>query len=260
MVKALPRTVCRRREHILYDGGLFATPPAAALFDPGKLEKQGLLGGVFSGRGLGNSYHIVLERDQWMLKHYRRGGLIAKVLKDVYFGLCRERSRSWREWHLLADLYANGLPVPRPVAARVFKGPGIYQADLITRFIPDARTLSELLQTEALPAVLWHAIGHCIRRFHDQGVFHADLNARNILLTTEGHVYLIDFDRGRIRRGESWKAVNLARLNRSLRKLKRSSLESHLTDDDWENLMAGYQRIDPGMEQSAPPCGRHKTY
>jgi len=253
MVKALPRIVSSHSEHILYDERLFATPPTAAIFAPEKLEEQGLLGGIRSGRGFGSSYHIILENDQWILKHYRRGGLVANVIKDVYFGLRHERSRSWKEWRLLANLYANGLSVPRPVAARVVKGTGIYQADLITRFIPATRTLSERLQTETLPAAAWHAIGHCIRRFHDQGVFHADLNASNILLSSDNNVYLIDFDRGRVRKGETWKTSNLERLKRSLRKMKRNYPNSCFSESDWENLLAGYQRIaQSGAGNSSP--------
>ena len=33
------------------------------------------------------------------------------------------------------------------------------------------------------------------------GLIHADLNARNILVDAEGSIFLIDFDRARIRRG-----------------------------------------------------------
>jgi 3-deoxy-D-manno-octulosonic acid kinase len=35
---------------------------------------------------------------------------------------------------------------------------------------------------------LWRATGACIRRFHEEGVVHADLNARNILIRDSGQL------------------------------------------------------------------------
>lgn len=48
------------------------------------------------------------------------------------------------------------------------------------------------------------------------GVHHADLNAHNILLADDGAVYVLDFDRGRIRARGAWENNVLARLHRSL--------------------------------------------
>ena len=56
-------------------------------------------------------------------------------------------------------------------------------------------------------------------RFHRAGVWHADLNAHNILVA-ESQLYLIDFDRGERRPpDETWRIANLQRLRRSLVKL-----------------------------------------
>ena len=72
---------------------------------------------------------------------------------------------------------------------------------------------------EPLAPAAWHAIGSCVRRFHDAGVCHADLNAHNVLLDADGGVHLVDFDRGSIRAPGAWRTANLARLERSLAKL-----------------------------------------
>ena len=66
----------------------------------------------------------------------------------------------------------------------------------------------------------WAAIGRCIRRFHDYGLCHADLNAHNILLRGDREVFLIDFDRCARRQPGMWRDANLARLRRSLDKLE----------------------------------------
>ena len=92
----------------------------------------------------------------------------------------------------------------------------------------------------------WRRVGGCIRRFHDAGVYHADLNAHNILLGSgppvADEVYLIDFDRGERRAAEAaWQQANLQRLMRSLEKLARSQDSFHFTDAGWSDLIAGWR-------------------
>ena len=65
----------------------------------------------------------------------------------------------------------------------------------------------------------WAAIGRCLRRFHDAGVQHADLNASNIMLGEQGEVWVLDFDRGALRQPGSWRERVLDRLARSLAKV-----------------------------------------
>jgi 3-deoxy-D-manno-octulosonic acid kinase len=86
---------------------------------------------------------------------------------------------------------------------------------------------------------LWQVIGETLREFHDHGVDHSDLNVRNILIDDDGCVFLIDFDKGRLRGPGSWKAANLNRLQRSLRK---TALETGVPYDEeaWRRLEAGY--------------------
>lgn len=55
-----------------------------------------------------------------------------------------------------------------------------------------------------------------IRRFHDHGLDHVDLNARNLLVDDSDRVWLIDLDRCRLRVPGKWRESNLARLGRSL--------------------------------------------
>jgi 3-deoxy-D-manno-octulosonic acid kinase len=65
----------------------------------------------------------------------------------------------------------------------------------------------------------WAAIGRCLRRFHDLGIHHADLNAQNILFDPDGKVWILDFDRGRERTPGAWRESVLGRLARSLAKI-----------------------------------------
>ncbi|HEX2668814.1 MAG TPA: 3-deoxy-D-manno-octulosonic acid kinase [Gammaproteobacteria bacterium] len=213
---------------ILYDGALLDHADAALFMPPPAAAS------AVGGRG--SAWILDRGGEQWVLRHYRRGGFAAKVSSDLYLWTGLEGTRAWREWRLLDSLYKEDLPVPQPVAARVTRHGLFYRADLVTRRIGGTRSLTERLQGDAR-RIPWGAIGACIRRFHDAGVCHADLNAHNLLLDEEGKVYLIDFDRGTRRRSGDWKQANLARLRRSLDKLLGRASDA----GDWAALLEGYR-------------------
>ncbi|HET6604632.1 MAG TPA: 3-deoxy-D-manno-octulosonic acid kinase [Xanthomonadaceae bacterium] len=190
-------------------------PQAAArfsLFEPG-LRRAG------SG-GRGAAWFVAGPCGPAVLRHYRRGGLVARLVEDRYLYLGREHTRSFREFRLLQDLRDRGLPVPAPVAAAFRRSGAGYRADLITARIARAHSLSEFVDADLPPPGQWQQVGRTIARFHRAGAWHADLNAHNLLLDDSGAVWLVDFDRGRLRRpGGGWQMANLRRLQRSLLKL-----------------------------------------
>ena len=102
-------------------------------------------------------------------------------------------------FYLTYHLYRAGLPVPAPIAARYRRNGLFYTADLITQRLEGSESLAAKLARGPISLTQWIAIGRCIRRFHDAGVHHADLNAHNILLADE-QVHLIDFDRCQLRK------------------------------------------------------------
>ena len=208
-------------------------------FDPDYWEGQGLV--VEEATGRGTTLIVQFNEAQWVLRHYRRGGLFGRVVADSYLWTGARRTRCFREWRLLADLVELGLPVPRPVAARYVRKGQRYTADLITECIPNVETLASLLQrTTQLKEATWERIGSCVRQFHEAGVYHADLNAHNIMLSKEGmDVHIIDFDRGYFRPGQAWKQNNLDRLKRSLRKVAGFS-ERRFGGREWGWLLGGY--------------------
>ena len=178
-----------------------------------------------------------------VLRHYRRGGLIAALVRDRYLWTGAERTRPFREFRLLAEIERRGLPGPIVVAARYRLRNWFYTADLMTRRIKDASTLAEHLARGQLNADLAAGVGTLVARFHHAGVWHADLNAHNVLVTT-GQLYLIDFDRGELRTpAVSWQQANLQRLRRSLIKLGAAD-DGVATFEEtiWQPLLAAYQR------------------
>jgi 3-deoxy-D-manno-octulosonic acid kinase len=190
--------------------------------------------------GRGTVVFLRGDDGDWALRHYFRGGLPSRFLKDHFLWLGAGRTRSFREWRLLRRLHAGGLPVPRPIAARYRRRGVGYTADLMTARIPGAEPLSERLALSSLSQVAWRRIGQCLRRFHDAGVFHADLNAHNLLLDEQGTPWMIDFDRGRLRPPGAWRRRNLERFLRSLRKLESERPGIHADAEDWAALLEGY--------------------
>jgi 3-deoxy-D-manno-octulosonic-acid transferase len=185
-----------------------------------------------------------------VLRHYRRGGHLARLLGDVYFGCRPERSRAMREFALLQHLRLQGLPVPRPVGARVQRlGACRHRADIIVERIPTAGSLGQRLLAGQTPVPAhWQALGAAIRQMHDAQVDHVDLNAHNLLLDAAGQAWLIDFDRCRRRPGNAWKTRNLQRLQRSLRKLSaRHPPCGPDAQAGWPWLLEGYRAGGAGL-------------
>ena len=112
---------------------------------------------------------------------------------------------------------------------------------LLTRRITNADPLADLISDRAGDPALWRGTGRCIRKFHDFGLVHADLNARNILVDQNDRIYLIDLDRARIVKNSTAAFdANLKRLKRSLVKLWPATVQGEL-ENCWDQLQAGYR-------------------
>jgi 3-deoxy-D-manno-octulosonic acid kinase len=224
---------------MLYDGSR-ANNFAPAWFDASYWKSRGEIEGSASG-GRGTTHFFKTGGKSLVLRHYRRGGLIAHVSGDKYFWRGEDNTRPFREWQLTYRLHRAGLPVPAPIAARYVHNGLTYTGDLITERLPAVGSLAECLRKGALSILTWILIGRCVRRFHDLGVCHADLNSHNILLSEET-VYLIDFDRCDLRREGMWRDDNLVRLRRSLEKVTYSLPRDRFGEADWHGLLDGYRQ------------------
>ncbi len=201
-------------------------------------QKNAIIG---SAQGRGTTWFIKTEGQEWVLRHYYRGGLIGKLINDSYLYQGMAKTRAAQEFNLLAQMQKLALPAPQAIAYQVIRHGLFYRADLITQRIENAIDLVELLTQKSLDSALWEAIGKTIKSFHQHGIYHHDLNAHNILIDDNKKVWLIDFDRGEQRTVASqWQESNMQRLLRSFNKEKNKLPTFHWQPQHWQQLLKGY--------------------
>ena len=224
---------------IVYDTEIINQISPAA-FDAESWPQATPVTGALRSAGRGNTMFVGHAGGEFVLRHFVRGGLPGRFVRDTYLWTGERQTRAFAEWYLLAKLVRMGLPVPRPAAARYVRSGPVYRADLLTVRIPDVRSLADRISESVGGPPFWVGLGRTIRKFHDAGVFHADLNAYNVQVDELGRVYLLDFDRGKILPAGVWQQKNLARLHRSLQKIKRLDGRLHFKPGNWNELLEGY--------------------
>lgn len=196
--------------------------------------------GTASGRG--SAQFLSTPGGNWVLRHYYRGGMAAKLSRDSFIYTGMLKTRAIAEFQLLEQMRTWQLPVPKPVAAhiqRVGVAGTTYRANIIIETIADSADLHNILSQRALTQQQWENVGVVIAQFHQHNVYHHDLNLRNILLDQHGQVWLIDFDKCGIKSGSTWQAHNISRLLRSFRKAQQTAF-LHFSEDNWQALLNGY--------------------
>ena len=192
-------------------------------------------------KGRGTVYFVKIQDEPCVLRHYNRGGFVARLVEDQYLWMGEGYTRSFKEWHLLNYMVEKRLPVPVPVAARYVRHGICYKADIITREIPDIESLSDKLLGNLMTEELWKKIGECIAKFHDQGFFHMDLNAENIQIDQNNQVFLLDFDKGKVSEpSRRLSDSNLMRLKRSIAKVSNAN-QLAFPNSGWDLCMTQHQ-------------------
>lgn len=224
-----------------------AEPVTQDWFDAAFWDKQNAITGESKGRNTTYFIKYTIDNSEqherhFVLRHYYRGGLVSKLLNDEFFYTGIESTRSISEFTMLQKMIDLGLPVPNPIAAMVTKVSGLWcRNDILIERINDAKDGFYWLLSQNLTDQTWQNIGATIKRFHQCGVYHSDLNIHNIMIDKNGRVYLIDFDRCEFREpAETWQQANLARLLRSLEKENNKEQSFHFSESQWQQLLLGY--------------------
>lgn len=234
--------------HILYDPELLSTElnqieQLDSLFNMSHWREKDAIVGSAVGRG--TTWFIRLEQTEAALRHYHRGGILGKVIRDHYLFTGLNATRSFAEYKLLSKLYQSGVNVPRPIAAKVLKRFwGFYQADIITERVQNACDLVTILQAKALDEKVYQRIGQEIAKMHATGINHTDLNIHNILVDNSERIWLIDFDKCYESQSNNnrWKDNNIARLYRSFVK-EKGRFNIQWNDADFNALLTGYHSL-----------------
>ena len=128
-----------------------------------------------------------------VIKHFRRGGLLALLIEKTYCGIGKKRSQI--EFEQMRKARQLGVQTPKPVAF-AFRGRIFYQNWLITEQIPAVQSMAALAKTAPLRVEgALHALGRQIGVLIDHGILHADFHPGNVLVDDSGKVYLVDFDK-----------------------------------------------------------------
>jgi hypothetical protein len=161
-------------------------------------------------------------------REYLHGGAREAILRRCF---ATWPPRPVRELALAVELQGRGIKVAEVLGVQVFRGWGpFYGGAILTRYVPDSADLwtfwkSSQGEGETNERFLM-SVGRFLKRMHGAGVYHADLNLRNLLVRTppsgETEIFLIDLDRSVVRRPPLSKGLaqrNLRRFVRSARKL-----------------------------------------
>jgi len=165
-----------------------------------------------------------------LVRHYQRGGVFGHLLRDFYLG----RKRFLKEVRISEWARDQGIPTAEALALRIErKGLCLYRGDLVTReieasedldkYLKSARTREWSTKDRGRGKEIILSVALLLQGMHRAGLYHADLNLKNILVQiTERGVssYVIDLDRARVIKplGSRMRIRNLVRLYRSLDK------------------------------------------
>jgi hypothetical protein len=181
-----------------------------------------------------------------LIRPYRHGGFFRGLTRSWFVTW---PPRPFRELAITEELRRRGLRTVEVYAACVRRvcGP-VYRGCFVTRELPGAKDLWATLQDESvrrsqLESVL-RAAAESVRTMHREGVYHSDLNLKNILirLGAEGvDGYVIDFDRAKLFLGKLPPALVKRNLNRLLRSaLKLDPERRYISATSWQEFLSYY--------------------
>jgi 3-deoxy-D-manno-octulosonic acid kinase len=212
------------------------------------------------GRGRTPTVHLP-NQHSLVLRRYRHGGLLGWLTANWLWGPSRAR------WELEVTVRAERADAPVPhvacVAAWPVAGP-FWSALIGTVEIEDGEELLGWLRRSRSVGervALARQVGRSIRRLHDTGIEHRDLQLRNILIRPDtalgsragsaGRVVVIDLDGARHHglRGVpiSRRAQNLGRLARSV--IKLGLWGRSVGARERAAFLAGYLQRDRGLRR-----------
>jgi len=187
------------------------------------------------------------------VRAYRHGGLFRAFTRSLYL----DGRRAISEGETMANLAGKGVRVAAPFAAvveRVFIVKRLY---LVTLFEEGAVSLLEYMKTAtgSARARAMEGLAGLLRQLEQAGVCHKDLHFQNVLVTREGRLMLLDFDRA-VRKDLLRKDVE-SMVRRLWRFADKMAWQGRLSVDGTEKalFMKEYERLS-GSDVSRCAAGR----
>lgn len=197
-----------------------------------------------------------------VVRRARHGGLLAPLLRDIYL----PPTRAPRELAMSLFLRRLGVATPAVIGYVTYgAGPFMLRADVMTAEVPNAGDLGDFLAQTTEPAErleAWRATARLLHRLAQTGVWHPDLNAKNVLILPPGFdetsgrtvhtAIVLDIDRVRlVVPGDPQLAeANLERLLRSLRKRAGDARNGPPVQEAELNEFAGLVRAAPTTQEA----------
>ena len=181
-----------------------------------------------------------------LIRSYRHGGFFRALTGEWFFTW---PPRPFRELTVTEELRRRGLRTVEVYAACVSRALGpFYRGWLVTRQLRGAEDLWSALHSGFVGKVgldvALRAVADSVRAMHREGVYHDDLNLKNILLRAEDNgvvSYIIDFDKAKLFLGRlppELRRKNLDRLLRSARKLDPE--QKYFSNGAWNQFIKFY--------------------
>jgi serine/threonine protein kinase len=214
-------------------------------------DHGGLMDSRHSGRTRLKSLRLS-DGETALIRPYHHGGAFRSYTGTWFFTW---PPRPFRELVITEELRRRGIRTVEVYAAGVSCGiVPFYRGWLVVRELADSQDLwtalqSGFLQRVGRPAVL-RAVAQSLRAMHREGVYHGDLNLRNILVRAEADSvvsYLIDFDKTKLFLG----TLPAQLVTRNLDRLQRSALKldperKYLPATAWDEFMGFYHEAANG--------------
>jgi hypothetical protein len=230
----------------------------AGLLDADRWDQE--LAHAAPGPGRGGVARVELDEGRRVvLKKMRRGGWLRGLWGDRYLG----RQRLLRNLSVPVEAARRGIATAAPVALLIRgSGSGLFEAWLGVEEIPGATDLLTLLRVHP-PSDPAAAAMTFVRRCHDLGLLHRDLNLGNLLARPGAggwEMFVVDLDRAVLRSGP----LGFRARQASLRRLERSHAKGFGRDarsrersfDRWYELYAGNDASLRRRLASGRPFGR----
>jgi tRNA A-37 threonylcarbamoyl transferase component Bud32 len=186
-------------------------------------------------------------RVNFICRRYHHGGLWGRLAGTTFVG----HERMLQELAMYEYGWKSGVPTCQTAALRIEHRLGpLCSGYLVTVAIENVRNLHEMCRAQQGRAVpmgerieISKAVARALQKMHDNGIYHRDMNANNILVrqTPEGpEAFVIDFDKAILMSSVPLDARmhNLLRLDRSV--LKWPSLRATVSVSDRLRLVRDY--------------------